>query len=287
MPDLKTIRRRIGSVRSTKQITRAMEMVAAAKLRRAQDALFALRPYAKRIGELLAQVAGVRYGEEHPLLARRPRQNVLVLGITSDRGLCGGFNINVVNRLRSTFAKEEQRPAVPALVLLGNKGGELLRRDPLRLARRFTLPDPPTLAEVEELAAYLTDAFLKGEADAVLMVFNRFVNAVQQQAVTETLLPVEPPPAQAETTAQTEFIYEPSPLAVLEQLLPRYIEVRLLWALLESRAAEQGARMAAMQGATRNAEQMIERLTLEYNKARQATITKELMEIVAGAEAQR
>ncbi|MBM4319025.1 MAG: ATP synthase F1 subunit gamma, partial [Deltaproteobacteria bacterium] len=287
MPDLKAIRRRIGSVRSTQQITRAMEMVAAAKLRRAQDELLALRPYTRKLSELLGQVARASYGEEHPLLSCRPRRSVLVLGITSDRGLCGGFNINVVNRLRALFRQEEQQAAEPALVLLGRKGTEQLKRDPLRLARRFPLPDPPKLEAVQELAAYFIDTFQRGEADTCLMAFNRFVNAVQQQVVVEPLLPVQLPAAATAlptplppvpAAEPLEYVYEPHPLGVLELLLPRYVEARLHWALLESRAAEQGARMAAMQGANRNAEQMIERLTLEYNKARQATITKELLE---------
>jgi len=293
MADLKAIRRRIGSVRSTQKITKAMEMVAAAKLRRAQDELFAIRPYTAKMQELLAGIA--QGGGDLPAqLVPRPCHRALLVTITSDRGLCGGFNANAIAQAHLAFTTEAADGARVELVPIGAKAKELLKRNPLPVARTFELPDPPTLDAARTLAAHFLELHGQGQVDRVLLVFNRFVSTGVQEPVTEQLLPVPallPDPAAVDGAPPRaadggERRFEPDPATLLAELVPMSIEARLLWALRESRAAEQAARMAAMQGANRNAEQMIDTLTLEYNKARQAAITTELMEIVAGAEAQ-
>jgi F-type H+-transporting ATPase subunit gamma len=285
MPSLKDLRKRIGSVRSTQQITKAMKMVAAARLRRAQEAAERARPYAAKLTEMFSAVVGDLPEDAHPLLARREERRIDLVVITSDRGLCGGFNANLL-RQAEAFRKEHAERELH-LVLVGRKGLDHYKRrqvTPL-FERTGVLASAP--AEVAgELGERLTARFAAGESDAVHLLYSRFQSAITQVPTIVRLLPVEAPAAAAVGAgAATEYIFEPPRAELLGALLPRYIQTRLLQALLESIASEFGAKMTAMDNATRNAAEMINRLTLAVNRARQAAITTELMEIVSGAEA--
>ena len=280
MPSLKALRKRIGTVRSTQQITKAMKMVAAAKLRRAQEAAERARPYAGKLTEMFRAVAAGIEPDAHPLLARRPERRVDLLVLTSDRGLCGGYNTNLL-RFADAFARE--RAAEIALAVVGRKGVEYYRRRGGRVLLEkigvLAMP-PPALAA--ELAAALARRFVEEETDAVYLIYTRFRSAISQ---IPTVLPVLPISAPTDAAPAVEYIFEPERPALLARLLPRYLEAVVTQAILEAIASEHGARMSAMDSATRNAGEMIGRLTLSMNRARQATITKELMEIVSGAEA--
>jgi len=280
VPSLKALRKRISTVRSTQQITKAMKMVAAAKLRRAQEAAERARPYAEKLTEMFVAVAAGIEPEAHPLLARRPEQRADLIVLTSDRGLCGGYNTNLL-RFADVFARE--RAAEIALAVVGRKGLDYYRRRGGRvLVQKVGILTTPAPALAAELAAELTKRFVEEQTDAVYLVYTRFRSVISQQP---TALPVLPVPTPTEATAEVDYIFEPERPALLARLLPRYVEALLTQAVLESVASEQGARMTAMDNATRNAGDMIGRLTLSMNRARQATITKELMEIVSGAEA--
>ncbi len=281
MANLKDLRKRISSVRSTQQITRAMKMVAAARLRRAQEAAERARPYAAKLTEMFtAVVSGLEEGA-HPLLARRDEQRIDLLVITSDRGLCGGYNANLL-RLSEAFLREHAGKDV-ALSVVGRKGVEYYKRRSMKtLAERTGVATSPAVEVAATLAQQLTTRFAEGETDAVYVLYSRFRSAIAQIPTITPLLPVAPPAADA---SLVEYIYEPPRPELLAKLLPRYIEALLLQALLESLASELGARMTAMDNATSNASDMISRLTLSMNRARQAAITTELMEIVSGAEA--
>ena len=280
MPSLKALRKRIATVRSTQQITKAMKMVAAAKLRRAQEAAERARPYTEKLTEMFRAVAAGVEPEAHPLLARRPERRVDLLVLTSDRGLCGGYNTNLL-RLADAFARE--RAAEIALSIVGRKGVEHYRRRGGRiLVHKLGILTTPAPALAAELTAALTRRFVDDETDAVYLVYTRFRSVISQLPTVMQVLPVATPPEGAPTA---DYIFEPARPALLARLLPRYVEAVLTQALLEAVASEHGARMTAMDNATRNAGEMIDRLTLSMNRARQATITKELMEIVSGAEA--
>jgi len=280
VPSLKALRKRITTVRSTQQITRAMKMVAAAKLRRAQEAAERARPYADKLREMFAAVAAGSDPDSHPLLARRPERRIDILVVTSDRGLCGGYNANLL-RFAAAFVRE--RSAETAIAVVGRKGVEYYRRRAITLVlQRVGLLTTPPATIATELAAELTRRFAAEEADAVYLVYSRFRSAISQIPTAVQLLPVAPPP---EGTATVDYILEPERPALLARLLPRYVEAVLAQALLEAIASEHAARMTAMDNATNNATDMIDRLTLSMNRARQAAITKELMEIVSGAEA--
>jgi F-type H+-transporting ATPase subunit gamma len=280
MASLKVIRKRISSVRSTQQITKAMKMVAAAKLRRAQEAAVRSRAYAAKLGEVVAGLASEPSLREHRLVqAREPEGRVLLLLLTADRGLCGGFNTNLIRR-SDAFLAEKQTSAV--LGIIGRKGYDFYKRRPVTIAAHFTGGTAGTLGMAREIVARSVQAFVEGEVDAVYMLYSKFRSALSQVPTIERLLPIEPPSAD---TPPREYLFEPDRTTVIEDLLPRYVEVKVFQAMLESIASEHGARMTAMESATKNAADMIERLTLEMNRARQATITKELMEIVGGAEA--
>jgi F-type H+-transporting ATPase subunit gamma len=280
MATLKVIRKRIGSVRSTQQITKAMKMVAAAKLRRAQEAVVAARPYVEKLGEVVAGFAGDEAVRAHPLVRERtPETNVLLLLLTADRGLCGGFNANLIRQSESFIATEGR---AASLTIVGRKGHDHYKRRRTPIVEHFGGATGPTaLAQAREIVGRTVPRFVDGEVDAVYLLYGRFRSALSQEPTLERLLPIETP--RSETSR--EYLYEPSRGAVIESLLPRWVEAKVFQALLESIASEQGARMTAMESATTNASDMIERLTLEMNRARQATITKELMEIVGGAEA--
>ena len=287
MPSLRDIRTRIGSVKSTRQITKAMKMVAAAKLRRAQDAILKTRPYAMLLEQTLSRVASRAAAEEtvaHPLLAPRIQRTAEVVVITSDRGLAGGFNSNIARRTQRFLTESADRYERVELATVGRKGRDFFKARKLEVRKDFTGVNTDLRYEkAEAIAAEYTQRYLSGEVDAVFLAYNEFKSAISQKPVVFQLLPIETEPAEA--AAGIDFKYEPSREALLADLLPRHVAMQVWRALLESAASEHGARMSAMESATKNAEEMIGLLTLQYNRARQAYVTKELMEIVSGAEA--
>ena len=285
MASLKAVRTRIASVKSTQKITSAMKLVAAAKLRRAQDSIVAARPYARTLAEITAEVAARAGGDSHPLLQQREVRRIAVVVVTSDRGLCGGFNSNVC-RAAQRWGKDKIQAGQAdevSYVVVGRKGRDFFRRRKLPMTR--DLPGPTgdnAVQSAKDLAATLTDDFLTSRVDSVLLVYNQFRSIVSQKITVEPLLPVAP---SASGLGGQDFLYEPSKGEILDFILPLYVEMQIHAVLLESIASEFGARRTAMENATKNATEMIDRLTLQYNRARQAAITKELMEIVGGAEA--
>ena len=292
MPSLKNIRTQIASKKSTQKITRAMKLVAASRLRRAQDAIVAARPYANALAEAIAEVALRAGGEAHPLLERRSPERVTLVLLTSDRGLAGGFNANIF-RVAQKFIAERKAATPPAreivLEIVGKKGRDYYRRRRQTITRETPAPTAESASQIaDEIAQIVSHEFRDSRTDAVFLVYNEFKSAVQQRVVVEPLLPVSTELAGATPTAASstlDFAYEPSKEKLLDTLLPLYLESQIYRALLESIASELGARMTAMDSATNNAKEMIANLTLQYNRARQAAITKELMEIVSGAEA--
>ncbi len=289
MASLRDIRKRIKSVKNTRQITKAMKMVSAAKLRRAQEAVIASRPFAQTIDTVMGQIiARAEPGSlSHPLLTSRPMKKVEIIVITSDRGLAGGFNANI-NRRALKYTSDAKTEVVVSTV--GRKGNDFLRGRGLTIRRDW----PGSLAKVkyataDALAQEAAKRFLDGEVDGVFLMFNEFASAVSQVPVTTQLLPFEAPKVAAGDVATAaslvDFEYEPDAQSVLNKLVPQAVSVKVYRALLESVAAEHAARMTAMENATKNAGDMIGSLTLFYNRSRQALITKELMEIVSGAEA--
>ena len=283
MASQREIRRRIRDVGSIKQITRAMQFVAASKLKRAQDSTLAARPYAAKIDEVLADIAAVLTAEDHVLL-RTPAEGgrrLLVL-ITSDRGLAGPLNTNTVRFAARVIA---DHPGDLAVVSVGRKGRDAIRRARVPLEAHFEgFGDRPTFADVLPLARLVTDAYVTGEATRVDLVYSSFVSTLVQKPVLDQVLPVEP----SEDTAGipgNQFIFEPSAGDVLERLLPRYVATRIYHAVLEARASEESSRMVAMKNATENADELIEDYTLAYNKVRQSNITREMIEIATGAQA--
>jgi F-type H+-transporting ATPase subunit gamma len=287
MPSLKAVRLRIASIKSTQKITSAMKMVAAAKLRRSQGAIIAARPYAKTMAAITAEVAASAGAEDHPLLERRSGKRIGIIVMTSDRGLCGGFNSNLCRAAqRHALEKTEAGDIVECrFEVVGRKGRDYFRRRKLNMTRDFPgVAADSALARAKELAAVATEEFLNGTVDAVYLGYNQFKSVASQRPVVEPLLPVVAEAA-ANGERAAEFLFEPDKGQILDYVLPMYVETQIHRALLESVASEFGARMSAMENATKNATEMIDRLTLQYNRARQAYITKELMEIVGGAEA--
>ena len=283
MPALVDIRRRIRSVKSTQQITKAMKMVSAAKLRRAQEAMFAARPYARKMMEVLNSLASRANPEAHPLLQDRGSGKVLLVVITGDKGLCGAFNANII-RTAVRFIAERPAGAVE-LALVGRKGRDFFRRRTIRVrSEQVGLFSTLRYSAARELATELMRAFTAGEADQVYLVYNEFKSVIQQRIVIDRLLPIERHVLRPQEPA-LDHLYEPSPEAIFSRILPKHVEVQVWRALLESYAAELGARMTAMDSATNNATEMIDRLTLHMNKVRQAAITKEIIEVVSGAGA--
>ena len=287
MPSLKFIRTRIASVKSTQKITRAMKLVSAARLRRAQDAIVAARPYANALATAVAELVARAGADAHPLMYVRPAERVAVIMLTSDRGLAGGFNANVFRSL-TRFQGEGQPGAgkETSLFVVGRKGRDYYRRRKATIRQDWPSPTGDTAANLaKELARQAVDAFESGAVDAVYLAFNEFKSAIAQRTLIEQLIPVPAPPPTPDAGGNIDFVYEPSRGDVISTLIPLYIESQIYRALLESVASEFGARMTAMDSATTNARDMIGSLTLQYNRARQAAITKELMEIVGGAEA--
>ena len=283
MATIREIKRRIRSIQSTAKITRAMEMVAASKMKRAQERDIAGRPYADLMRQVLADLAAQRQaGEEvHPLLSKRPVNRIALVHITPERGLCGGLNAGV-NRKAVSFILEREVP-VP-LVAVGRKGRDFMVRYGQEVLAEFTcLGDQPSLADIIPIARVVIDDYSSGIVDEVYLCYAQFVTTVTQRPVLWKLLPIEP--AAIEARLNVEYIYEPSGAAVLAELLPRFVEMQLYHAILESIASEQSARMVAMRNATDNANELIQDLTLAYNKVRQEMITKELLDITGGAVA--
>lgn len=287
MPTLKDIKRRITSIKSTQQITRAMKMVAASKLRKAQERIFEARPYANKMFSVISSLAIRTRGEEHFLLARRGGLKIEVLVITSDRGLCGALNSNILRKAYEFIKEKKKDMAEISVNIIGRKGRDFFRRRNIPLRKIWIgLSGKVIYSNAQEIAMEIVKKYTEELFNEVYLVYNEFKSAMQQRVVIEKLLPIEPQKVEKEEEAyHEEFLYEPSAGEVLDTLLPKHIEVQIFRALLESEASEQGARMTAMDNATRNAKELIERLTLQYNKARQAVITKELMEVVGGAEA--
>jgi F-type H+-transporting ATPase subunit gamma len=292
MPSLKDIRGRIGSVRNIAQITRAMEMVAASRMKRAQDAILAARPYSDEMRDALSRVAAVVGEEVDPLLARRPVKRVALIMITTDRGLAGSLNANAIRAaLRWTQSKMssgdgDARVEVEAITI-GRKGRDGLRRAGIPIAAHFNqLGDRPAFSDVTPIARLVTEDFLEGKYDEIDVAYSTFVTTLTQRPEITPLLPIATPQQQEGAEVENdEYLFEPSPAAVLGRLLPHFVAIDLYRAVLENQASEQSARMIAMRSSTDNANELIEDLTLVYNKTRQATITREMIEIASGAEA--
>lgn len=283
MANIRLIRRRIRGVQSTAKITRAMEMIATSKMRRAQEAGVAGRPYDQKIRQVIADLAALKYSGDvpHPLLQRRPIKKIAIIHISPDRGLCGGLNANL-NRKTGTFMLGQDKAVT--LVCVGRKGLDFMRRFGREIRAEFTgLGDRPTLFDVLPIARVVNDDYTSGYVDEVYLVYSKFVSTMVQTPVMDKLLPIEP--AEVVPSQNVEFIYEPAPQAVLGALLPRFVEMEIYHAILESIASEQSARMVAMRNATENANELIQHLTLLYNKARQEAITTELLDIVGATAA--
>jgi len=293
MPSLLDIRRRIRAVKSTQQITKAMKMVAASKLRRAQDRIQHGRPFAMQMRRVLSGLAARVDAAAHPLLDERqaPRAHgrVLLLVITADRGLCGSFNANVIKAAANFITERPDRPV--ALGLIGRRGRDYYAKRGFEvLIERINLFAKLFFGDAQEIAKTAMDAFTSGQVDAVHVVYNEFKSVLQQRVVVEQLLPIpraeiESGEAPAPGTPPVDYLYEPTPEELFKTLLPRHVEVQVYRALLESNAAFYAAQMTAMDAATRNSGEMIESLTLYMNKVRQAAITREIIEVVSGAEA--
>ena len=284
MPSLKDIRKRIGSVKNTQQITKAMKMVAAARLRKAQDSITSMRPYAYRMRDIIGELAARADFSDHPLLEQRDPKRVELIVFTSDRGLCGGFNANI-NRTAERYVKaNEAGHENIEFDIIGRKGFEYFKRRTTPINRYFDdVLTNISLTKAGEIAEHVITRFREKELDATYVVYNEFKSAISQEVVVEQLLPIVP--AVPEEGTASEFIYEPSKEEVMDAVLPRHVTVQIYRMILESVASEMGARMSAMDAATKNAGELIDRLTLQYNRARQAAITTELMEIIGGAEA--
>jgi len=277
------IRRRIRSVRNMQQITKAMKMVSASKLRKAQTKLIASRPYARQLVGVLERLAQASVVEDedaiHPLLKERPVQKVVYVLITSDHGLCGGYNANLIRKTGGLIAESKQEVK---LVTIGRKGRDFFRRGKIVSLAEYTgLGDNPSYNQAKEIAQEVVHLYEQGEADEVYLLYSEFVSAMTQRPAQIKLLPIEKP----EDKQDIQYIFEPSPEEILNNLLPKYVETQIFRTILEGKASEQGARMMAMSAATDNAKDMIGRLTLAMNRARQAAITTEISEIVSGAAA--
>lgn len=282
MPSVRQIRRRIRSVENTGKLTKAMEMVAAAKMRRAQTDVFAARPYASKMQELLAHLAAMSprdSSELHPLLQTRPVNRIAIIQITPDRGMCGGLVSNI-NRRTGSFIVGQEAPAT--IVTVGNKGRDFMVRTSRELRASFEgLGDRPKLLDTTSVARIVVEDFSNGDCDAAFLAYTEFVNTVVQRPVVRQLLPVEP--AELSASEMSGYIYEPRQFELMNSLLPRIVEMQVYSSILESNASEQSARMMAMHNATDSAKDLVKELTLQANKARQATITAELLDIIGGS----
>jgi F-type H+-transporting ATPase subunit gamma len=287
MATLRDIQRRIRSVQSTQKITKAMKLVAASKLRRAQERITAARPYAIKMGELLSGLVGRTEGDAHPLLARRTTGRKRLVVITADKGLCGAFNSNIL-RASLAFLREQGNVDV-TLVVVGKKARDFYRRRQWQVkSEMLGFFDRLAYSHAQELANELMQSYLAEEVDEVSLLYNEFRSVAVQRVRRQQLLPIEAEAAEdGRGAAGGDYLFEPSPDAILASLLPRHVTTQVFRALMESVAGEYGARMTAMESASKNAKEMIDVLTIQYNKARQERITKELLDIVGGAEALR
>lgn len=286
MASLKDIKKRISSVKNTQQITKAMKMVSAAKLRKAQESAVAARPYAEKLQQVLINLAGREEAGAHPLLVQRGKGRALVLLMTADRGLCGGFTANISKAAERFIRENKQGFEAIDLMITGRKGKEFLRS---RVGENIVKVHENIGTDLNYKTASLigqeiVSSFEDETYDAVFLFYNAFESAISQVITLEQLLPIKPESDQAAEEDSTDYIHEPNRLEVLSQILPKMVDVQIFRGLLESVASEHGARMAAMDSASRNASEMISKLTLKYNRARQAAITKELMEIISGSE---
>jgi F-type H+-transporting ATPase subunit gamma len=285
MPTLRQVKKRIRSVISTRQITKAMEMVAAAKLRKAQMKVLEVRPYSEKLDHILVSLSAAASGELiHPFFEKRDVKRRTLVLITSDRGLCGSFNSNLIARAQAWLDGKE--PADTELVLIGKKGYDFYKRRPWEIVRRYEeWKGNLDYNKAQDVVSLLTGRFLSGETDEIILIYTQFISTTRYKIVEVPYLPVERPVIDEHEIQHLEYIFEPSPEAIFTDLMPRYALTKMVTALSESFASEHGTRMIAMGAATRNAGEMIDALTLQYNKARQAAITKELLDIVGGAEA--
>jgi F-type H+-transporting ATPase subunit gamma len=287
MPSLQGLRRKIGSIKNTQKITKAMKMVAAAKLKRAQDRILAARPYAKKMAVVLGSLAGRANRAAHPLLHKPSGNRIELLVVTSDRGLCGAFNTNILRRAVEFLREKQEAGCTVTVSVIGRKGRDFFRRRQWTRRQEWVgVFDRLSYEHALDIGGDIVQQFTGGTFDELHIVYNEFKSVIQQRVVVEKLLPIESLEQEAERLGGG-YLFEPGEEELLKVLLPKHIEVQTFHALMESSAAELGARMAAMDGATRNAGELIKKMTLYYNKTRQAAITKELMDIVGGAEALR
>lgn len=291
MPGLKEIKRRIGSVKSTKQITKAMKMVSASKFRKALARITELKPYAQKMSEVLSSLA-CTVEEGHPLLQARPAKKVEILILTGDRGLCGAFNTNVMKAGFNLIRETEKSGKEVSVSAIGRKGADLLRRRKFTVRGRWVgLSGRATYSDAQGIAKDIIENYMNESFDEVHLVYTEFKSQAVQTVTVSQLLPLAPidgsscPPDKADDKG--EYLLEPSQQAIFDQLLPKNVEIQIFRAILDAQASEEASRMAAMENATKNADDMIKKLTLQYNKARQAAITKELMDIVGGVEAMK
>jgi len=283
MPNLLDIRRRIRSVKNTQQLTKAMKTVAAAKLRRAQERVFSARPYAGQLRNVLGNLTVRIENIAHPLLEIRPEERILLVIVTADRGLCGAFNSNIM-RVAQSFMREHSSQAL-SLAMVGRKGRDFFRRRGFPIRSEFVnIFSRLDYGHAKDISEAVVRAYSNAEVDAAYVVYNEFKSVIQQRVIVEKLLPLSRSELR-ETEPQRDYIFEQPPQEIFNRLLPRYVEIQIYRALLESAASEHGARMASMDTASRNAGEMIDMLTLNMNRIRQAAITREIIEVVSGAGA--
>jgi F-type H+-transporting ATPase subunit gamma len=286
MATLRDIRNKIGGVKKTQQITKAMNMVAAAKLRGAQMRMENFRPYASKFLEVINNLSSRIDPESFPLMAQRPVKKVELISLTADRGLCGSFNVNLINQAEKFLKAKNREQLEVSLVTVGKKGSDYFRRRKAQIRKAhldlFSSFDMTVAGTIGQEAM---ENFLLGQADEVYLLYGEFISLAIQRPKLQKLLPITPPAAEGAQTGGPDYLFEPSPEAIFQELLPRYVNVQIYRGMLENAASEQAARMAAMDNASRNCKDLINSLTLVYNKARQSAITKELMDIVGGAEA--
>ncbi len=280
MASLRDLKRRIKSISSTQKITKAMKAVAAAKMRRAQDSVLAARPFARRVRDVLGRVGSASVGMKHPLLAVREPQKVAYIIVTADRGLCGGFNANVLK----LGVQETKKHPNADLITIGRKGRDFYRRRQYNIAQQYIGTEKADLGLTNEVARFVIDKYSVEEYDEVYLIYSQFVNVIVQRPVVQKILPVEPPEGEADEK-KVDYIFEPDAETIMDSILPMYIQNALFQAILETNAGFYSAQMTAMDNATKNASDMIDRLTLSMNLARQAAITTEISEIVGGAAA--
>jgi F-type H+-transporting ATPase subunit gamma len=278
MPSVKDIKLRIRAVRNTQQITKAMKMVAAARIKRAEVRVRASRPYTEKMGEMVQNLVGLTE-EPHPFFVQRPVKKRAVLLVTADKGLCGSYNSNIIRVMQNFLSSHNDAEVV--LLTVGNKGKQFFQRRGLQSQFHFTPSFYPEFKEAQEIAQTLMEKFLSGEWDEIWLLYTRFISAMTQKPAEKQLLPFLAPPS----TRSGEFLFEPDPQTVLASLLPQYLSVLVYNVLVEARAAELGARLVAMGNATDNAKKLIDALTLQFYRARQESITREILEVASGAEA--